>query len=369
MAGMRPDLYQQMLREVSEQCRLADDLGYDSVELHRAPLPHRGLRGLQQPRAARPLHRHADQAHPRRPARHRAAGVQPDPRRRGHRHARPHDGRAGLRRLRARLPAPLGRHHGAADARHPRRAAAPARRDRRRQPRRLRGVLPRSSRRPGPRRCSPSRASSGRSRRARRPGRSRPRPSGARASRTASSRPSAWCPSRCRSRIRRSSSRSPPRRTRSAGAPRTASPPSCRRCTRRIETQPVRGLRLGLGPQARATAWACCATSSSPTPTRRRASCGSTRRRLPATPGSCRSASAAACSTPRRARRRRTEEAIAKGYALVGTVDTVTRSLEALKKKLPVNWIFGWTHNTLVPHAKLMRSIELFHTKVLPRVS
>ena len=31
MAGMRSELYQQMLREVSEQCRLADDLGYDSV--------------------------------------------------------------------------------------------------------------------------------------------------------------------------------------------------------------------------------------------------------------------------------------------------------------------------------------------------
>ena len=31
MAGMRSDLYQQMLREVSEQCRLADDLGYNSV--------------------------------------------------------------------------------------------------------------------------------------------------------------------------------------------------------------------------------------------------------------------------------------------------------------------------------------------------
>jgi alkanesulfonate monooxygenase SsuD/methylene tetrahydromethanopterin reductase-like flavin-dependent oxidoreductase (luciferase family) len=62
------------------------------------------------------------------------------------------------------------------------------------------------------------------------------------------------------------------------------------------------------------------------------------------------------------------EEAIAKGYALVGTVDTVTRSLEALKGKLPVNWLFAWTHNTLVPHAKLMRSIELFTTKVLPRV-
>ena len=38
----------------------------------------------------------------------------------------------------------------------------------------------------------------------------------------------------------------------------------------------------------------------------------------------------------------------------------MTRSLEALKRKLPVNWMFGWTHNTLVPHAKLMRSIELF---------
>jgi alkanesulfonate monooxygenase SsuD/methylene tetrahydromethanopterin reductase-like flavin-dependent oxidoreductase (luciferase family) len=61
------------------------------------------------------------------------------------------------------------------------------------------------------------------------------------------------------------------------------------------------------------------------------------------------------------------EEAIAKGYALVGTVDTVTRSLETLKRKLPVNWLFAWTHNTLVPHAKLMRSIELFTTKVLPR--
>ncbi len=64
-----------------------------------------------------------------------------------------------------------------------------------------------------------------------------------------------------------------------------------------------------------------------------------------------------------------TDEAIAKGYALVGSVDTVTRSLEALKRKLPVNWIFGWTHNTLVPHATLMRSIERFYTQVLPRVS
>ena len=110
--------------------------------LHRASLPHRRLRALEQSGAARPLLRDADQAHPRRPARHRAAGVQSDPRRRRHRHARPHDRRPRQRRLRARLPAPLGRRHGAADPRHPRRAAAPARPDRRRQSRRLRGELP-----------------------------------------------------------------------------------------------------------------------------------------------------------------------------------------------------------------------------------
>ena len=63
------------------------------------------------------------------------------------------------------------------------------------------------------------------------------------------------------------------------------------------------------------------------------------------------------------------QEAIAQGYALVGTVDTVTRSLEALKKKLPVDWIFGWTHNMLVPHATMLRSIEEFQTKVLPRLA
>src|SRR6266849_8178630 len=31
MAGMNPDFYQRMLKELSEQARLGDDLGYDSV--------------------------------------------------------------------------------------------------------------------------------------------------------------------------------------------------------------------------------------------------------------------------------------------------------------------------------------------------
>jgi len=56
------------------------------------------------------------------------------------------------------------------------------------------------------------------------------------------------------------------------------------------------------------------------------------------------------------------------GLALVGSVDTVTRQLERLRARLPVRWLFAWTYNALIPHAELMRSIELFATRVLPRV-
>src|SRR5437870_3778455 len=57
------------------------------------------------------------------------------------------------------------------------------------------------------------------------------------------------------------------------------------------------------------------------------------------------------------------------GLALVGCVDTVTRQLERLRARLPVRWLFAWTYNGLVPHAQLMRSIELFATRVLPRAA
>ena len=57
------------------------------------------------------------------------------------------------------------------------------------------------------------------------------------------------------------------------------------------------------------------------------------------------------------------------GLALVGSVDTVARQLEHLRARLPVDWLFAWTYNGLVPHAALMRSIELFATRVLPRVT
>jgi alkanesulfonate monooxygenase SsuD/methylene tetrahydromethanopterin reductase-like flavin-dependent oxidoreductase (luciferase family) len=54
---------------------------------------------------------------------------------------------------------------------------------------------------------------------------------------------------------------------------------------------------------------------------------------------------------------------------LVGSVDTVTRQLERLCVRLPVRRLFAWSYNGLIPHEKLMRSIELFATKVLPRIA
>jgi alkanesulfonate monooxygenase SsuD/methylene tetrahydromethanopterin reductase-like flavin-dependent oxidoreductase (luciferase family) len=53
--------------------------------------------------------------------------------------------------------------------------------------------------------------------------------------------------------------------------------------------------------------------------------------------------------------------------ALVGTVDTVCRQLERLLARLPARWLFAWIYNGLIPHGKLMKSIELFATEVLPR--
>ncbi len=62
------------------------------------------------------------------------------------------------------------------------------------------------------------------------------------------------------------------------------------------------------------------------------------------------------------------EEMIEQGYALVGSVDTVCRHLERMMADRPVDWIFAWTFNSLIPHAKLMKSLELYQTKVLPRI-
>jgi hypothetical protein len=52
---------------------------------------------------------------------------------------------------------------------------------------------------------------------------------------------------------------------------------------------------------------------------------------------------------------------------LAGTVDTVTRGIEANLKRQQVDWIFYYTYNALIPHETSMKSIERFWTEVMPR--
>jgi alkanesulfonate monooxygenase SsuD/methylene tetrahydromethanopterin reductase-like flavin-dependent oxidoreductase (luciferase family) len=70
---------------------------------------------------------------------------------------------------------------------------------------------------------------------------------------------------------------------------------------------------------------------------------------------------------PERDERHTPQEMVERGLLLVGSVDTVTRSMERLVADTPVRWLFAWTYNGLTPHAKIMRSLDLFATKVLPR--
>src|SRR5512135_3282441 len=55
-----------------------------------------------------------------------------------------------------------------------------------------------------------------------------------------------------------------------------------------------------------------------------------------------------------------TPDLMAESLLLVGSVDTVTRQLEALLRRLPTQWLFAWTYNGLIAHDTLMRSIEAF---------
>ena len=60
-------------------------------------------------------------------------------------------------------------------------------------------------------------------------------------------------------------------------------------------------------------------------------------------------------------------DVIKQGWALVGTVDTVIRGLEANLTRQAVDWLFCYTYNCLIPHPTLMKSIERFWTDVMPR--
>ena len=62
-------------------------------------------------------------------------------------------------------------------------------------------------------------------------------------------------------------------------------------------------------------------------------------------------------------------EQLERALILVGSPDTVSRQVERLLAGTPVKWLFAWTYNGLIPHEKLMHSLDLFATKVLPRFS
>ena len=54
---------------------------------------------------------------------------------------------------------------------------------------------------------------------------------------------------------------------------------------------------------------------------------------------------------------------------MVGTVGTFTRTLEKLRRRLPIEWVFCYTYYSVVPHDVLMKTIECFWTEVMLRVA
>jgi len=63
------------------------------------------------------------------------------------------------------------------------------------------------------------------------------------------------------------------------------------------------------------------------------------------------------------------EEMLEAGLLLVGSPRTVVRQMQRMLEQTPVQWLFAWQYNGLIPHAKLMHSLELFATRVLPEIA
>ena len=56
------------------------------------------------------------------------------------------------------------------------------------------------------------------------------------------------------------------------------------------------------------------------------------------------------------------------GTLLVGSPETVTGQLKRMLEATPVRLLFAWQYNGVIPHVKILRSLELFATEVLPHV-
>ena len=368
MAGLRGDLYERMLAELAEQARLADDLGYDSIsftehhfhvegfELSNNPVLLDLFVGLQTKRIrvgqlgiVLPAHNPIRVAEDIAMLDHMTGGRANAGFARGYQRRWVDVMAQQTHGIHGALPAPARR-------RSTRRTAPPSR------------SASASSSRRGPRTCSPY---DGRYWRIP-PGETpwtleATRTLRRRRRRTASCAPSASCRSRCRSRIRRSSSPSRRRSAASAGAPRRASRRSCRRCIPTLEAQLVRLYAEVVRAAARRRHRRAARRRSSP-PTDDEAHGALARQRRLLRRGVVRAVRLlAGLADPATGEAPGPVRARASRWS--ARVDTVTRQLERLRARLPVRWLFAWTYNGLIPHAELMRSIELFATQVLPRAS
>ncbi len=59
----------------------------------------------------------------------------------------------------------------------------------------------------------------------------------------------------------------------------------------------------------------------------------------------------------------------ADGLAFVGTADTVTRQLEALRQRIPVEWVFAWNYNGLVADDRIRHSMQAWRSTIVPKVT
>jgi alkanesulfonate monooxygenase SsuD/methylene tetrahydromethanopterin reductase-like flavin-dependent oxidoreductase (luciferase family) len=56
------------------------------------------------------------------------------------------------------------------------------------------------------------------------------------------------------------------------------------------------------------------------------------------------------------------------GFILAGTPDQVLRRLEPFVEQYNVEELFSWIFNGVMPHTAVMKSMELYAEKVVPRL-
>jgi alkanesulfonate monooxygenase SsuD/methylene tetrahydromethanopterin reductase-like flavin-dependent oxidoreductase (luciferase family) len=60
------------------------------------------------------------------------------------------------------------------------------------------------------------------------------------------------------------------------------------------------------------------------------------------------------------------EEMKEMGLLFAGTVDSVKKQVQAMRENSPVDWIFAWQYNGLTPHGKILQTLDRFANQVLP---